>query len=110
MVAVRVVQVAVHQVVNMVAMRHGLMTATGAMFVAFIMRPAVVLRRATRRVAAVDVKLVFLNSSLAHVMQMPVVQVIHVTVVLDARVPATGAVLVTVIFVMSCHVKLLAWM
>jgi hypothetical protein len=46
MIAMRVMQMAIHQVADMVAVGHGLMTATRAMHVAFFVAPAVVVRRA----------------------------------------------------------------
>jgi hypothetical protein len=43
-IAVRVMQVTVDQVVGVIAVGHGFMTATGSMHVAFIMGAATVLR------------------------------------------------------------------
>jgi hypothetical protein len=47
-VAVRVVQVAVHQVIDVVAVRHGLVAAARAVLVALVVLAAGVLRRAGR--------------------------------------------------------------
>ena len=59
-----------------------------------VVAAAGVLRRARRRVGAADRQRVFLDAAGAVMMQVAVVQVIDVAVVLEARVAATGAVLV----------------
>lgn len=65
MVAMRVVQVAVNQVVDMVAMRHGLVSATGAVYMAWLVAGAMVPRRAAvvldRRVSTTGAVLVLVR-------------------------------------------------
>ena len=60
--------------------------------------------RATVRVGFAYFNAVFLNRTvLSHMMQMTIMQVIDVTIMLNARVPAVGAVLVIVFFVGMTH-------
>ena len=53
-VAVRIVQVAVYQVVGMVAVRDGLVAAAGAMLVTFLVTAAIMTWRASRWVGCAD--------------------------------------------------------
>ena len=99
-VAVRMVQVAGHQVVHMVAVRHGFVTATGAVDVLPIVTGAGVLRRASGRVLAVHFQGVLVAMVAVRVVQVAVVQVIDVPGMLDGRVAAISAVLVRVPFVL----------
>jgi hypothetical protein len=46
MIAMRVMQMAVHQVANVVAMGHGFVAATRSVYMSFLVRAAVVVRRA----------------------------------------------------------------
>jgi len=93
--AVRVVQVALDQVVDVIAVGHCFVAATGAVLVARLMTAAAMGRRAVGRVGAADRQRVFLNGAgLGRVVQVAVVEVIGMTVVLDGRVAAAGAVLV----------------
>lgn len=46
MIAVRMVQMTIHQVANVIAVRHGFVAATRAMHMALFVAPAVVVRRA----------------------------------------------------------------
>jgi hypothetical protein len=58
---------------------------------------AVMLRGAVGRVGGVHLKLVLLDAAGPHVVQVAVVQVVHVPVVSQAGVAAAGAVLVIVV-------------
>jgi hypothetical protein len=102
-VAVRVVQMAFHQIVGVVAVRHRLMAAAGAVAVALRVAAAVVVRCALGGVGRADRQGVFLDLPGRHVMEVAVVEVIHVAVVLDGRVAAAGAVLVRVRLVLLCR-------
>ena len=93
----RVVQVAIDEVVNVVAMRHGFVAATGAVDVSRFVAAAVVVRRAGIRVGGADGDAVFMNVVAMRVVQVAVVQVIDVAVVLDGGVAAARAVLVRVV-------------
>jgi hypothetical protein len=100
-VAVRMVQAAVDQIIEVVAVRHLLVTA------------ALVLAGASGRGAVGGVgrahgQSVLAEMAVVRVVQMAVVQVIDVAIVLDARVPAVLAVNVLVIVVdMVAHRSLL---
>ena len=60
--------------------------------------------RTTLRVPFAHFNAVFLNRTvLSHMMQMTIMQVIDVPIMLNARVPAVGAVLVIVVFVGMTH-------
>jgi hypothetical protein len=104
-VTVRVMQVAVHQVIDVIAVRHRLMAAAGAMLMRRVVGAAGVLRRAGAGVGAADFQLVVLDTGLAVVVQVAVVQVIDVVAVLDRRVAAIRAVLVVVFLVVGGHVS-----
>lgn len=67
--AVHMMQVAVDQVVNVVAMRDGLVAASCSVLVAGVMGSALMIRRAVCRVCLVDRKAV-----LVHVVRMRVVE------------------------------------
>lgn len=97
MVAVRMVQVAIDQVVDVVAMRNRLVTTSRAVLVARLMSGALVIGRAAIGVRSGDLDLVLVNVVGVHVMEMAVMQIIDVIAMLDSRVTAAGAVLVRVV-------------
>src|SRR5688572_3982471 len=68
-VAVRVVQVAVHKVVHMVAVGDRLVTAAGAVLVARLMSAAVMARRTGVRVDRADGEDVLVHMVAVHIMQ-----------------------------------------
>ena len=93
--AVRMMQVPVHEVIDVVAMRDRFMAATGAVDMRSIVAGAgrgvaVGIRRADFDDVLIDVPGV-------RVVQMPVVQVIDVPVMFDRGVAAAGAVFVVVV-------------
>jgi hypothetical protein len=94
-IAVRVMQVPVNQEVDVVAMRNGLVSAAGAVFVA-----AFDLRRATGRIRPANRDHMFVDVVAMRVMQMAVMQVIDMTLVPDGGMAAIGAMLVGVVGVM----------
>ena len=93
----RVVQVAINEVVGVVAMRHGFVAATGAVDVSRFVAAAVVVRRAGIRVGGADGDAVFIDVIAVRVVQVAVVQVINVAFVFDGGVTAIRAVLVFVV-------------
>jgi hypothetical protein len=97
MVAVRVMQVAVDEIINVVAMRYGLVPATGAMLVPGLMSLAPVLRRAAVRVLAGHLDHMLVDVIAMHVMQMSIVEIIDVVAVPDCGVAASRPVLMRVI-------------
>jgi hypothetical protein len=103
-VAVRVVQVAAHQIVGVIAVGHGLVAAIGAVLVADGVAGAGVLRRAIRRVRGPDLDRVLAHAAVrSGVVQMAVVKVIGVVAVLDRGVTTARTVRVIVILVRVGH-------
>jgi len=88
--AVRMVQMAIHQVINMVAMRHGFVAAVGAMSVRLLGGTAIV-RSAFLRVRCAHFNLMIVHMIAVGVMQVAIVKIIGVAVVLHGGVPAVWA-------------------
>ena len=103
-VAVLVMQMALHQIVNMVAMGHCLMPAVWAVTVALVMALAGVARGAVGRILGAYFNHVLLNSRRSLMVQMPIVQIIDMITMLHRGVSARFAVLVIVVF--ACHDEL----
>lgn len=101
MVAVRVVQVAVDQVVDVVTVRDGFVAATGAMDVAGLVAAAFVLGRAAVGVGGRDRDHVLVDVVAMRMVQVAVVQVVDMTVMPDGRVAAAGAMGVVMVGVMG---------
>jgi hypothetical protein len=100
MVAMRVVQPAIDEVVDVVAMRHGFMPAAGTVDVACFVSTAVLTRRAAVRVRLADLDDVLLDMVAVGVMQVAIVQVVHVVPVAYGGMPAARSVFVVVVRVM----------
>ena len=96
---VRMVQMAVHQIIQVVAVRNGGVAAVGSVN----MFPVVAFRsqRAFVRVDVADGNGVFIHMVAVRMVQMAVVEIIHVPLVHDGDMPATLAVDVGMIGV-SC--------
>lgn len=105
-IAVRMVQVAVDEVVDVVAVRDRLVTAVGTVDVVGRVCAACV-GGAAGRVSGVDVERVLFDSPRARVVQMPVVHVVDVVAVRDGGVSAARAVNVIVVVVGVGHERLL---
>jgi hypothetical protein len=90
--AVRMVQVAVDEVIHVVAVRHGLVAAARAMLVVGSVGLAVVLRSACVGILRAYPDRVLVVVALVGVMKVAVVQIVDVTVVLDSGVSAAGTV------------------
>jgi hypothetical protein len=80
MVAMRMMQVAFYQVVDMVAVRHPFVAAIRIMNVPFIVTGALMVSRASVGVRCVHFKHVLINMIPVHMVQVPVMQVIDVPV------------------------------
>jgi hypothetical protein len=91
-VAVRVVQVTVDQVVGMVAVRNRLVTTLGTVPVSIGVPAAVVVRSASPRVERAHWDPMFVHVATVGVMQVTVVQIIRVIFVLHRGVSARGSV------------------
>src|SRR5262249_38334747 len=104
MIAVGVVQVAVDQVVGMVAVGNLLVAAAGAVLVAGVVCPAGGTRRAVRGVGVVHLPPVLLDVRAVEVVQVAAGQVVGMGLVANGRVATAGTVLVIVALVMGRHV------
>ena len=91
-VAVRMVQVALDEVVHMVAVGQGLVSAARAVLVVGGVGSAVVLRSAGDGILRADLDRMLVVVALVGVMEVAVVQIVDVTVVFDGGVSAAGAV------------------
>jgi hypothetical protein len=105
MIAVRVMQVAVDEIVDVVAVRHRLVTATRPVDVTGFVAGALV-RHAAVRVLCIDLDGVLVVVVAVGAVEMAVVQVTGVVAVTNGGVPALGAVGVWVIGVLlAAHVS-----
>jgi hypothetical protein len=95
--AVRMMQVAVDQVVDMVAMRYRFVAAAGAVHVVGRMAAADVARGTDRRIRRIDGDHMLIDMVAVEVMQVAIVQVVDVAFVLDRRVATAGTMDVRVI-------------
>lgn len=96
-VAVRMVEVAIDQVVDVVAVRNGRMAAVGPMHMAFLVPAAVMGGSAAIGVGGIDLENVLIDVTGVRMVQVAIVQIIHMSVVLDSQVAAARAVLVVVV-------------
>lgn len=101
MVAMRVVEVAFDQIVDMLAMRHGLMATIRTVLVGSVVCSAIVIGRTDIRVAGRNSELMFVHVVRMHEVQAAVVKIIDVAFVLDRGVSATWPVDVGMSFVNS---------
>jgi len=105
-VAVRMVKMPIYKIVDVIAVRHRLVSTTRAMYVIRIVSLASMCRRAAGRVGVANLQGVLFDLAVrADVMEVTIVQVVHVVAVLQAGVFAVRAVLVVVIGVQISHVK-----
>ena len=95
-VAVHVLKVTVDQVVDVIPMRNGLVTAAWPVDMVRVMPTAAVVRRAVSRVGRRDRDHVLIDVIPVRMMQVTIVEVIDVPFVNDGLVAATGAVDVVV--------------
>jgi len=95
--SVRVVQVPGDEVVDVIAVRDGLVTAPGAVDVALGVTGAVVRRRACGRVGGADFEDALVHVAIVAVVEVAIVEVVDVVAVADCEVTAVGAVDVIVI-------------
>jgi len=99
MAIVRMMQMARDQIVGMIAVRNGFVSAVGAVNVLIVVPGALVARRTIGRIGGVDGKRVLVVVIVVGTVEMAVVNVVDVAVVPDGGMPAIGAVLMDVIFV-----------
>jgi len=114
MVAVWMVQAAVDQIVGVITMRHCCMTAPRAVAMRRVMAAATVFRAAAVGIGGTDFDDVILDMPVVRVLQMPLVEVIHVTIMANRNMTAAGTMCVRMIGVSSvgCHAvspMIVAW-
>lgn len=105
-IAVRMVQMSVNEVIDMVPMWDGLMSTTRAVNMVRIVSAALVSWRASIRVRLGHLDRVLDDRSVVfHVMQVAVVKIVDVVTVLNAGMFTVGTVLVVVVFVNVRHCR-----
>jgi hypothetical protein len=87
-IAVQVVEVIAHEIVDMPIMRHALMSTIRTVHVSYGVAGATVMGRTLRAIGACRLDRVLVSVIAVRVMQVAVVQVVRVAVVLDRRVTA----------------------
>jgi hypothetical protein len=92
--AVGVMEVTVHQIIDVVAVGHCFVAAIGTMGVRLLMSMAGMTRRAFFRIYRINLNSVFFNAAVPLVMQMTVVQVVCVAVMIYSRVTTIRPMLV----------------
>jgi hypothetical protein len=95
MIAVRMMQPAIYEVIEVVAMRYRLVSTIWAVRVR-----AAVLRRAAQGINGVDRDDMFVDVVLVHMVQMTVVKVIYMAVMPNCRMAAARAMLMRVVGMM----------
>jgi len=108
--AMRVMEMSVDEIVDVVAMRDGLVAATSSMPVSGIVTGADVAGCTSRRIGAAHFDHMLIEMIVVRLMEVAVVKIVHVIAVLDGDMAATGSVnmvmpLVNLMFVR--HVLLL---
>jgi hypothetical protein len=95
-IAMGMMQMTVDQVVDVVAMRHRLMSAAGAMDVARGMAGAAVIRRASIGISLGNLDHMLVDVIPVHVVEVTIMEIVHMAVVADGRMTAAFAVNVAV--------------
>lgn len=101
MVAVRIVQVAIDQIADVVTMRHGLMAATRTVDMTRLVTTATVLGRATGGVGLRDGNHVFVDVVAVRMVQVTIMQIVDMAFVADGGVAAARTMLVVVVVVVG---------
>ncbi len=101
MIAMRVVQVAIDQIVHMVTVRHSRVTAARPMNVIRSVRGAGVFRRASVRIGRRDRKHVLIHVVAMRMVEMTIVEIVDVPVMQHRHMATFGAVLMFMGVVMA---------
>jgi hypothetical protein len=99
-ITVRMVQMAIDEIVDVVAMWDCFVAATGSMNMRSIMSGAAMVGRATIRVLVTRFNPMFINMIRVRMVKMAVVEIVHMVAVPDGNVAATGSMRVVVIGMM----------
>jgi hypothetical protein len=97
MAVVRVVQMAIHKVIGVIAVGHRFMAAAGAMLVPSVVSGALMAVGALGRILRGNIQTMLIDVVSMHAMEVPVVQIINVVAVADGGVSAIVPVLVSVV-------------
>jgi hypothetical protein len=107
MVPVGMMEVAIDQVIDVIAVRYGFVPASRAVDVARVMGAAIVVRRTLIRVFCADLERVFVDVIAMRMVQMSIMQVIDVVAMPDGGMSAVCTMLVIVMgmvrFVAGAH-------
>ncbi len=97
-VTVGMVQVTIHEIVDVISMRDSFVSAAGAVYVVASVRITHVAARAVRGIGGVHLNGVFIDMIIVNVVQMTVVEIVNVSRMLDRCVATAFAVSVVVAF------------
>ena len=107
MVAMRVMQMTIDKIIDVIAMRNRLVAATGPVHVVLGMTAALMCWGADGGIDRRHRQLMLLHTAIGvDVMQMPIVQVVDMTIVFQAGVFAVRAVLMIMIGVQVSHAEI----
>jgi hypothetical protein len=95
----RVVEMALHEVVHVISMWNPLVTAVWAVYMSWLMRSTIVVWRTAVRIVLADWYVVVIHMIAVYVMEMPIVKIIGVAIVLHSGMTAICAMLMGVAFV-----------
>jgi len=101
MITMGMMKVAIDQVIDVVAVRYGLVPASRTMNVARIMAAAIVVGRTLIRVFRADFERVFVHMIAMRMVQMSIMQIIDMVAMPDGGMSAVGAMLMVVMGVMG---------
>lgn len=96
-IAVRVVQVTINQVADVVAMRDSLVTAARAMHMSRFMSVAAMIRGADIRIAIANLNHMLVHVIFVRMMQVTIMQIVDVVAMLDGGMPAARPMFVRMI-------------
>lgn len=100
MITMRMMQVAVDEIINVLSVGNGFMAAARSMDMGGIMPRAAVFRRTGSRIGGAYLDDMFVHMIAMRVMQVPVVKVVDMIAVADSRMTAARLMLVVVIEMM----------
>ncbi len=104
-VAMLVVQMPIHEVIDVIAVWNRFVTTIGAVLVPLLVTGAMVIRSACAGIRGTHWQGVFFDLPAALMMQVAVVEVIDVAIVENARVAAVRTMLVRVVAVFGRHLN-----
>jgi hypothetical protein len=97
----RMVQMPIHEIVDMTVMRHGLVSAAGTMDMARLMTGTAVIRRAGIRVRLRHLDHMLVHMVAMRMVQMAIMQIVDMVAVPHRGMPATGAMRVAMVGVVG---------